>query len=131
MLSAELRVNSKYDDARERYAVSLEKGAGSLKKRVHLQEWHIHSPVAEAASDEKGKPTYSLHMVLRRKAGHFKNIMILMGLMATVALGCAGAPVCSLCLLVMANRDALLCKRAFGWIEIELTSLFSALTIIL
>jgi hypothetical protein len=27
-------------------------------------------------------------MVLRRKAGHFKNIMVLMGLMATVALGC-------------------------------------------
>eukprot|EP01043_Picozoa_sp_COSAG02_P041634 COSAG02_NODE_3467_length_6694_cov_3.019409_7_plen_47_part_00 len=30
---------------------------------------------------------YNLHMVLRRKAGHFKNIMVLMGLMATVALG--------------------------------------------
>ena len=84
---AELRVNSKYDDARDRFAVSLEKGSGAVKKRVHLQEWQIHAPVAKAASDDKGKPTYSLHMVLRRKAGHFKNIMVLMGLMATVALG--------------------------------------------
>lgn len=68
--------------------MSLEKGNASIKKRVHLQEWHIHAPVARASSDEKGKPTYNLHMVLRRKAGHFKNIMVLMGLMATVALGC-------------------------------------------
>ena len=33
-----------------------------------------------------------MHMVLRRKAGHFKNIMVLMGLMATVALGCVDWP---------------------------------------
>ena len=50
-------MNSKYDDARERYAVSLQKGAAAIKKNVHLQEWHIHTPVAAAASDDKGKPT--------------------------------------------------------------------------
>ena len=43
------------------YGVSLQ--GRSVKKSVHLQEWNIHEPVAQAASDEKGKATYKLHMV--------------------------------------------------------------------
>lgn len=54
-------------------------------------EWQKYAPAAKAASGDTGNPTNSLHTVLK-KAGDFKNFMVLLGLMATVvALVLAGA----------------------------------------
>ena len=81
-----LRVNSKADELRGRYAARMRSAPSHVKPGVHLAEWHLYAPVAQAGADHKGKPCFRCHVVLRRRHQYFTaNVLLLMGAMCSLA----------------------------------------------